>query len=331
MRIVLVDASRVVLKIVRGLLEARGHGVHQFTDGSDALTYIKSNLDVDALITSAELPSMSGLEMCWETRLLATRHRFIYIILMSSNYDRHKLTEALDSGADDFIGKPVVGDELYARLRAAERLASMHNELISLATTDPLTGVMNRRAFFEESQNICGADSRAGLLSAIMLDIDHFKRVNDVHGHAVGDDVIRAVAQAAKDETAMVERLGGEEFAILLDGRPISGAVAIAERLRLTIEGLQFATSAQPLKITCSFGVSQRRPGESVDQILSGADRALYEAKRTGRNRVVAAGPELATMFDENWSGVIRSTTRETATVLDESCPVVGKGENSKL
>jgi two-component system cell cycle response regulator len=331
MRIVLVDASRVVLKIVRGLLEARGHGVRQFTDGPDALTYIKSNLEVDALITSAELPSMSGLEMCWETRLLSTCRRPIYIILMSSNYDRHKLTEALDSGADDFISKPVVGDELYARLRAAERLALMHNELFSLATTDPLTGVMNRRAFFEEAQNICGADSRTDLLCAIMLDIDHFKRVNDVHGHGVGDDVIRAVAQAAKDETTMVGRLGGEEFAILLEGRPISDAVAVAERLRLAIEGLQFATSAQPLKITCSFGVSQRRPGESVDQILSGADRALYEAKRTGRNRVVAEGPELATMSDENWSGIIRSTARETVTGESVSCPGGEKSKSSAL
>jgi len=136
MRIVLVDASRLVLKIITGLLEARGHAAHSFTDGPEALKYIKSNLDVDALITSVELASMSGLEMCWETRLLSSCRRPIYIILMSSNYDRHKLTEALDSGADDFIPKPIATEELYARLRAAERMCSMQRELIRLAAID---------------------------------------------------------------------------------------------------------------------------------------------------------------------------------------------------
>jgi two-component system, cell cycle response regulator len=168
MRIVLVDASRIVLKIITGLLGARGHAVHSFTDGPEALKYIGTNVQVDALITSTELPSMSGLELCWEIRLLSTCRRPIYIILMSSNYDRHKLTEALDCGADDFIGKPPVADELYARLRAAERLASMQHELLKLATTDSLTGVMNRRAFFDEAKNICTPENVAEPVSAIM-------------------------------------------------------------------------------------------------------------------------------------------------------------------
>jgi two-component system cell cycle response regulator len=310
MRIVLVDASRIVLKIITGLLEARGHVVHPFTEGPEALRYIKTNLDVAALITSAELPSMSGLEMCWETRLLSTCRRPIYIILMSSNYDRHTLTEALDSGADDFIGKPPVAEELYARLRAAERLASMQHELFNLATTDPLTGVMNRRAFFDVSQTICAADHGSGPVSAIMFDIDHFKRVNDVHGHGTGDDVIRAVAQAAKAGSAMVGRLGGEEFAILLEGRSISDAAVIAEHLRLTIEGLQFATGDQSLKVTCSFGVSNWRPGESVDELLRRADVALYEAKKNGRNRVVAAEAESSMTPDGYRSSVVRSSGR---------------------
>src|SRR4051794_6637447 len=113
MRVVLVDPSRTVLKFVSRLLAARGHEVRPFTDECRALDCIRSERDVDTLITSVELASMSGLELCWEVRLLTTARRQIYVILMSSNHERHSVAEALDSGADDFIGKPPVAEELY--------------------------------------------------------------------------------------------------------------------------------------------------------------------------------------------------------------------------
>src|SRR3954469_5460082 len=119
MRVVVVDPSRTVLKFVQRMLEAGGHDVCALTDGEAALAYIKNDLQAGALITSAELSPMSGLELCWETRLLASGQRPIYILLMSSNYERHTLVEALDAGADDFIGKPPIPEELHARLRAA--------------------------------------------------------------------------------------------------------------------------------------------------------------------------------------------------------------------
>ncbi|HEX7531938.1 MAG TPA: response regulator [Methyloceanibacter sp.] len=123
------------------MLEARGHEVVPFDDEREALARIKSDPFIEALITSAELKHMSGVELSWETRLIATCRRPIYVLMMSSQYDQRSLIEALDSGADDFIGKPPLAEELYARLRAAERLASMQRELIRLATTDPLTGL----------------------------------------------------------------------------------------------------------------------------------------------------------------------------------------------
>src|SRR5581483_6922035 len=128
MHVVLVDPSRTVLKIVMGLLEGGNHEVHPFTDALAALNYIRGNPMVQALITSAELTSMSGLELCRKVRQVASGGRPIYVILMSSNQDRHRLIEALDNGADDFIGKPPVIEELYARLRAADRVASMQRE-----------------------------------------------------------------------------------------------------------------------------------------------------------------------------------------------------------
>jgi two-component system, cell cycle response regulator len=289
MNVVLVDPSRTVLKIVAGLLEARDHEVRAFTDAQGALDYIKSDPTVAALITSAELTSMSGIELCRRTRQLASRGRPIYVILMSSNRDGQTLIEALDNGADDFIGKPPVVEELYARLRAAERVGTMQRELLHLATTDPLTGMLNRRAFFVHAEEACARMTAGGVLSAVMFDIDHFKRVNDVHGHDIGDAAIRGVArEAATTGKAVLGRLGGEEFAILLEGRAISDAVDVAEDLRLRLSKLRFETATQKMTLTCSFGVSEWVAGDTVDGLLKRADVALYKAKMDGRNRVVA-------------------------------------------
>src|SRR5436190_14153265 len=195
MRVAVVDPSRTVLKFIARLLATRNHEVCTFVRAREALECVRSDPSVGALITSDELLPMSeisGIELCWETRLLATCRRPIYIILMSCDRDQHKLIEALDSGADDFIGKPPVAEELYARLRSAERLANMQQELLRLALTDPLTGVLNRRAFFFESaEEVCGRAHALDALSAIVIDIDHFKRINDVYGHDAGDDAIR--------------------------------------------------------------------------------------------------------------------------------------------
>jgi two-component system, cell cycle response regulator len=135
--------------IVSRMLEARGHEVVPFSDEREALAHIAADPCIEALITSAELKHISGVELCWETRLLATYKRPIYVMMMSTQYDHRSLIEALDSGSADFIGKPPLAEELYARLRAAERIASMQRELIRLATTDPLTGLYNGRGFFE--------------------------------------------------------------------------------------------------------------------------------------------------------------------------------------
>jgi len=289
MRVVLVDPSRTVLKCVARLLEAREHEVRAFTDGQAALDCIRSDLKVGALITSAELGAMSGIELCWEARLLATCDRPIYVIMMSSSKDRQKLIEALDSGADDYIGKPPVAEELYARLRAAERVASMQQELVRLATTDSLTGVLNRRAFFERAREACSRAEAGMPLSAILFDIDHFKRVNDLYGHDLGDRAICAVAHEAAAENPFVGRLGGEEFAMLLEGQDLGEALALAERLRGKMGALQFDTSRGTLALTSSFGVSTWEAGDTIEMLLKRADVALYAAKTGGRNRVIAA------------------------------------------
>lgn len=311
MRIVVVDPSRTVLKIVTRLLEAGQHEVRPFADGPEALAYIKSDLDVDALIASAELPSMTGMDLCQEMRKLPASRRPIYVVLMSSNFDRSKLIEALNNGADDFIGKPPATEELYARLRAAERLASMQRKLVKMATTDYLSGALNRRAFFERAYEAAAAALTGEKLSAVIFDIDHFKRVNDTYGHDIGDEVIRLVARTAKARADSLGRLGGEEFAFFLRGRGMTEAYATAEKLREEFAGLQINAAGNPVMFACSFGVSQWEPGDSLDGLLKRADIALYKAKTSGRNRVVKSEtPWGGDEEDSRSTGIIRFATR---------------------
>ncbi|MCJ2090108.1 diguanylate cyclase [Methylobacterium sp. E-005] len=288
MQIVIVDSSRVVLQIIASLIEPRGHAVHAFTDSVQALAFLRSAPEVRVLITSLEVRPLCGLELCWSARLLAEERGPLHVITMSSARNVRSLAEALDSGADDFIEKPPSAEELNARLRAAERLTTMQEELIRLAETDPLTGALNRRAFFNRARLAAEQNGREGGVSAILADIDHFKRINDQYGHDVGDRAITAVADLIAQE-GIGGRLGGEEFALVLPGCGIAGATAQAERLRAGVQDLRIRAGNATVSMTCSFGVSSWTNGDSVEALVKRADVALYAAKTSGRNRVVAS------------------------------------------
>ncbi|MDP4024970.1 diguanylate cyclase [Methylobacterium sp. NEAU 140] len=287
MQIVIVDSSRVVLRIIASLLEPRGHTAHVFTDSRAALAFLEATPAVRVLITSLEVRPLTGLELCWSARLLAEERRPLHVITMSSAHHVRNLAEALDSGADDFIEKPPGAEELYARLRAAERMTTIQEQLIRLAETDPLTGLYNRRAFFARA----GAAERSvrdGRLSAILADIDHFKRINDGHGHDIGDLAIQAVAEIVAAE-GIAGRLGGEEFAVVLPGLGLAEAAAHAERLRQQVRALRVGAGA--VALSCSFGVSTWDDActgsDAVAALIKRADVALYEAKAAGRDRVI--------------------------------------------
>lgn len=286
MQIVVVDSSRVVLQIIASLIEPRGHDVHAFTDSAQALDFLAATPAVRVLITSLEVRPLSGLELCWSARLLAEARGPLHVITMSSARNVRSLAEALDSGADDFIEKPPSAEELNARLRAAERLTTMQEELIRLAETDPLTGSYNRRAFFNRARSAAEQGRRLGAVSAILIDIDHFKRINDAHGHDVGDVAIRAVAELISG-AGIAGRLGGEEFALVLPGCGLALAVARAESLRAGVQALEIPGSRGPIQLSCSFGVSTWADGDSIETLIKRADIALYAAKSGGRNRVV--------------------------------------------
>jgi two-component system cell cycle response regulator len=309
MRIALVDQSRAVQRAMTNLIGLGGHDVVAFNAGEDALAGIAADDSITALITSVHLPDISGLDLCSAARKLAGGRRPLVIIVMSSIEDFALVVKALDNGADDFIHKPPIVEELQARLRAADRFTSMQRDLIKYATTDSLTGLLNRRVFFERSSEACQTTQNGKDLSAILFDIDHFKRINDTHGHHAGDVVlanIGATIKAATNETA--GRLGGEEFGVLQHCQQEDG-LEFADMLRCSIKNLRFPEYLS-LNITCSFGVAEWEPADTVDRLLRRADLAMYQAKATGRDRVIGADHFVLTDRHDRWRGITRVGTK---------------------
>ena len=294
MHVVVVEPSRVGQRFIERMLLGHASAITSFADGDQAYDFILNNPDVAVVLTSIELAGRSGLELLWDLRLLAQSGRPIYSIALSATHEEAKLAEALDCGADDFVNKPPRAMELQARLRAATRAVSLQQGLIYAATRDSMTDLLNRRAFFETLRawqfDIDPSDQSQPYLA--ILDIDHFKSVNDTHGHDVGDQAIVAVARIAKDrfpETAA--RIGGEEFALLLNAQSIEQARDHCETLRQSCQALEMATGDGVLRLTVSIGLTVVSKSCDVDILYKEADLALYDAKRRGRNQVRVYSP----------------------------------------
>jgi diguanylate cyclase (GGDEF)-like protein/PAS domain S-box-containing protein len=209
----------------------------------------------------------------FETRLVGTDGREFPALISASHVD--------------YEGEPAV----FFSFNDITKRKEMETELIRLATTDPLTGLNNRRSFEELAEREFKRAKRYGnALSALMIDLDWFKQINDAHGHAAGDEVLRSVARIITDalrETDLAGRIGGEEFAALLPETTLADAMEVAQRLRATIEGASITGADGPLKITASIGVGQRMDSDKdLITLLKRADGALYAAKEAGRNRV---------------------------------------------
>jgi two-component system, cell cycle response regulator len=305
MHVAVVDPSRVVLKLITKLLAERGGTAVEFLDSDAALRRVKDDPNIDTLITSLEVQPLTGLELCWEARMAMPARRPFYIMVMSSLSDENKLAEALDCGADDMIAKPLNPLEFHARMRMAGRLKQAQLHLVRLAETDPLTGLLNRRAFFDQLAGRLHRADQAANTAAFLVDVDHFKSVNDTYGHAVGDRVIKAVAAEVAKVAVFAGRLGGEEFAAIVEGLPDNRLLKLADNLRRACMAIPFEADDKTFSVTCSIGVSRWAAGEDPDDLLKKADIALYHAKRDGRNRVSVAS-EKAIMAAEGPGAVSR-------------------------
>ncbi len=310
MRIALVEPSRTIRRIVTGMVEPWGYSVCPYADADEALSCLQADPAVRVLITSVELASTSGFQLAARARAMVGNHRPLYIILMSSTDEYNKCVQALDNGADDFIGKPPIPEELRARLRVADRVTAMQGELVKLATTDPLTGLLTRRAFFDRAQTAIARAQLGQALSAVMLDLDHFKRINDTHGHEGGDIVLKRVAEELSFLPTITARLGGEEFVFLLD-TPFDESLAIADAFRRSVQDLAIFAGDRRIPVTCSMGIAEWEPADTIDTLLRRADIALYEAKRSGRNCIVVADSFAVSAEHKKWRGAARVVNRD--------------------
>jgi diguanylate cyclase (GGDEF)-like protein len=278
---------------LRRNLERMGHEVTVATNGDDAWHLIETG-DAPLLISDWTMPGVDGPALCRRIRA-NDLGRYIYVILLTSRGRRDDMLEGLGAGADDFLVKPPDPDELAVRLAIAGRIVAVHEalarqnaRLAALAMTDELTRVKNRRRFSEDLEAHCSMAARCVLpLSLAMLDLDGFKQYNDSFGHPAGDEVLRAVADALCShvrEHDVVARYGGEEFVVLLPSTDADGAMIVAERLRSAIAGRPGLLRP----VTASIGVTTAFPAtaDGSRAMIDQADKALYRAKRAGRNRV---------------------------------------------
>ena len=219
---------------------------------------------------------------------------FLPVLLVAPRQKRGIFVQYLWQTVDEIIWTPIEKIELMARVSMLLRVHRYSERLREMAITDGLTGLYNRRYFMELAERAFADAKENDLpLSVAMMDVDHFKRVNDTYGHAAGDEVLRTVAEICKGNARgsdIIGRYGGEEFVILMKDTPLPGAVSAAERIRQAVAGATIEASSAAVKVTISIGVAQMNEYTgNIDQLLSLADEALYEAKEGGRNRVVAA------------------------------------------
>jgi two-component system, cell cycle response regulator len=299
MKVLIADDDAVTRRKLCGLLRYLGLDPVEACDGRQAWDILRSPEAPGLVILDWMMPAPSGLEICRRLRSGGAR-RYHYILMLTARDLMDDLVEAMESGADDYLRKPFDLRELRVRVRAAERMLAAQDELRAKAVTDDLTGLLNRRGVLDRLDHEHALSLRDGRpLALAIIDVDRFKAINDAHGHAVGDEVLQEVARRMEAELRAYDDLGrhgGEEFAAVLPGCDESGAASVAERIRRAICAQPIRTSAAMVDVSVSAGVAAVDPhgSEDITALFGRADRALYLAKRTGRNRVEVGAAEAA-------------------------------------
>jgi two-component system cell cycle response regulator len=303
MPVLLAEDDEVTRVRMTRLLHNAGYEVDSAANGSAALDKMKERY-YPMLVTDWEMPQMDGILLCKAVRGLSL-DGYVYILLLTGRDAKDHVIIGLEAGADDYLVKPVHEAELIARLNAGRRILALeqslraakeHNRILSI--TDALTGTFNRRYLMEQLPRELERCRRYAFpLSVLMCDLDHFKEINDQHGHAAGDDVLQQFACRARKyirtNSDWMARSGGEEFLIVLPETGYEEAVIVAEKIRRLIAASPFATRAGDAAVTASFGIASTGPNGpdptlNVETLIRVADEGLYKSKAAGRNRSTA-------------------------------------------
>ncbi len=299
-RILLVDDEPTQRLIVARLLKRAGYEVETAGNGVEALAKLESG-DFQLMITDWEMPEMDGIALCRALRKSETQS-YTYTILLTARDSIENVVAGLQAGADDYLTKPVIEPELIARLNTGKRIVTLERSLRAaneenrrISITDPLTGAYNRRYLMEQLPREIDRSVRYSReLSVVMCDVDHFKRINDTHGHLAGDEVLKwfvGKLQKHVRSADWVARYGGEEFVVVLPETNVRNAAAAAENLRQNIASTRCAVpAAGEIEVTASFGVTgwqaAAKHGATLDGLIARCDAGIYASKASGRNRV---------------------------------------------
>lgn len=297
MHILLVDDDQTQRAIFRAVLERAGHTITEATTGSEAWALIKQGLFA-MVITDWMMPDMDGLELIRKIRATPLPH-YVYTIINSVRKDEADVIEGIEVGADDYLIKPIKPAEMLARVRVGQRvltlernLRNIHDQLRHQTSHDELTGLLNRRTFYRQAvAELSRARRDKHPMAVLLLDIDHFKNVNDRYGHNVGDQLLKHIAETLRKGSRvydLVARWGGEEFALVLPNTDRTEAGNVAERLRMDVARTRLTLpNGQAINRFVSIGGAVYAPQhkDSFADVLRRADAALYEAKFSGRNR----------------------------------------------
>lgn len=299
MRVLIADDDSVSRHLLEVLLLKWGYEVVLASDGAEAWRELQKDNAPRLALLDWMMPGTSGVELCRRIRERA-REPYTYVLLVTAKGRKQDILEGLDSGADDYLTKPLDSHELRARLRAGIRIVELQEQLIAAreqlraaATRDPMTETWNRAAILEIlERELARADRQGSSLTVIMADLDHFKRINDTYGHLAGDAVLREVARRIRAAVRVydsVGRYGGEEFLIVAPGSDTVSGLKLAERLKTCIGGEVVDIFEGTFPISMSFGVAANSEAKKALALVRAADAALYHAKQAGRNRVERA------------------------------------------
>ena len=295
-KIAIVDDSPTSMAILNELLKVHKYQVILFNSPVKAFEYLENNSDIKMLITDYEMPEMNGCELTKKVRRLYNKQE-LAILGISSKGENLMSANFLKHGADDFIIKQTfLAEEFYIRVSEYITRLETYAKLRDAATKDFLTGIYNRRHFFEVAEKLHANNIRQELpFACALIDIDHFKKVNDNYGHNIGDQVICHIAHLLHHsirQSDVLARFGGEEFCIYMTGITKKDVRTIFNKIRETIHQSVITTNKGDIKVTISIGV-ETSMHSSLDAVIENADKCLYNAKRKGRNKVVMSRGKL--------------------------------------
>lgn len=291
MKVLIADDDPMSLLYLEDALQEWGYDVTTASDGQDACDILQQPDAPMLAIIDWMMPGMDGTEVCRRIRETVL-DRYVYLIMLTSRNETEYVVEAMNAGADDFISKPFNAEELQVRVRAGRRISELEQKLRQKATHDALTGIYNRGAIIEILDKELARHDRGGWpMSVILADLDHFKRINDEHGHLAGDAVLREACRRAGAVLRPYDslgRYGGEELMIVLPSCDPAGAAEVAERVRAAVCSQLVETDFGPIPCSLSIGIAVAHKDTVItcNELIHRADDALYAAKQGGRNRV---------------------------------------------